>query len=124
MYDGQFPKENEYNEFISRNGGQTNAYTSLEETNFQFDVSTDHLSEALDMFAQFFIDPLMTESATEREMNAVDAEFQRNRDLDGRRIPHLAKMLTDPDHDYNRFTTGEHQNDNNLFIYLLPCYIL
>ena len=114
MFYHKFPDEIEYRQFISGNGGHNNAYTNLEQTNFFFDVSTDHLSEALDMFAQFFIDPLMTESATEREMNAVDAEFQKNRDLDGRRIYHLQRMLTNPDHDYNRFSTGE--NDN-----FLPC---
>ena len=58
-------------------------------------------------FAQFFIDPLMTESATEREMNAVDSEFQRDRDMDEWRIYHSEVcLLSNPDHDYNRFLIG------------------
>lgn len=32
------------------------------------------LQGALDRFAQFFLAPLFTESATEREVNAVDSE--------------------------------------------------
>jgi insulysin len=38
----------------------------------------EHLPGALDRFAQFFITPLFTESATNREMNAVDSENAKN----------------------------------------------
>lgn len=52
-------------------GGMSNAYTAEEHTNYFFDVQHEHLEEVLDRFAQFFIAPLFTESATAREMQAV-----------------------------------------------------
>lgn len=42
------------------------AYTSDNATVYYFDVGVDHLAPALDRFAQFFISPLLNESATER----------------------------------------------------------
>jgi insulysin len=42
--------------------------------------------EALDIFSQFFKEPLFTEEATEREMNAVDSEFRRNLSNEARRM--------------------------------------
>ncbi len=46
-------------------------YTSNENSNYYFDVIPKHFVEILDMFASFFTSPLFTESATERELNAV-----------------------------------------------------
>ena len=43
----------------------------MENTNYHFEVQFEHLREALDRFAQFFIAPLFTEDAVDREMNAV-----------------------------------------------------
>lgn len=40
---------------------------------------------ALDRFCQFFRTPLFTESATEREINAVDSEHSMRISDDGRR---------------------------------------
>lgn len=39
----------------------SNAYTSMENTNYYFDIKQEHLSGALDRFAQFFIEPLFNE---------------------------------------------------------------
>lgn len=41
---------------------------------------------ALDIFAQFFVSPLFSESNTERELKAVDSEDSKNRINDSRRI--------------------------------------
>ena len=59
-------------------GGYSNAFTDSENTNYFFNVNPDSLEEALDRFAQFFIAPLFTESATDREMNAVESENMKN----------------------------------------------
>ena len=71
----KYPLVNEYDKFLKDNGGYSNAYTSLTSTNYHFEVSNDGLEEALDRFAQFFISPLIEESAASKEMNAVDSEF-------------------------------------------------
>ena len=46
-----------------------NASTSLLDTEYYFDVSNDSFEKALDIFAQFFIKPLLTESCTLREIH-------------------------------------------------------
>ena len=62
-----------------------------------FDVNADHLDGALDRFAQFFINPLFTESATNRELNAIESEHSKNINSDGFRlyqVSSLAHILT------------------------------
>jgi len=102
----KYPVENTYKAFLNSNGGQSNAATSMEYTCYKFDVSAEHLREALDIFAHFFVDPLFTESGTEREMNAVDSEDAMNRTSDDRRFLQVMKAVGDPSHPYTKFSTG------------------
>ena len=64
----------------------SNAYTSMENTNYYFDVQQEHFAGALDRFAQFFIKPLFTQSATDRELNAIECA-RSNGLTPGRRAP-------------------------------------
>ncbi|KAK6058040.1 peptidase, M16 family [Cooperia oncophora] len=64
----KYPKENEFFSFISDNGGFRNAGTYLDHTNYHFSIKPDKLKGALDRFAQFFLAPKFTKSATEREV--------------------------------------------------------
>jgi insulysin len=82
MGTAKYPDENEYSEYIKNNGGYNNAFTSLTETNYHFEVSNDGFERALDMFAQFFIAPLLGDSQAEREMKAVDSEFNMSQQSD------------------------------------------
>ncbi len=102
----KYPDENEYSKFLSQHGGSSNAYTSSDHTNYYFDVSPKHLKGALDRFSQFFIEPLFTESATDREVKAVNSEHEKNIPTDSWRIKQLEHSLSDPDHDYYKFGTG------------------
>lgn len=102
----KYEQENEYNKFLNENGGSSNAYTSGEHTNFYFDVAPDNLAGALDRFAQFFLGPLFTPSATEREINAVNSENDKNLQSDPWRLHQLDRSLAKPDHDYIKFGTG------------------
>lgn len=72
----KYPDENELDSFLSRNSGSTNAFTELEYTNYHFDVAPDKFRDGLDIWAQFFIDPLMKEDSVEREVTAVHSEFE------------------------------------------------
>jgi insulysin len=91
---------------LNSHGGNSNAFTDLEDTNYYFDVTAASLEGALDRFAQFFIAPLFTESATQREAQAVDSEHSKNLQNDYWRLDQLAKSLAKPDHPYNHFGTG------------------
>ena len=84
----KYPNEAEYDQFIKDHGGSNNAATYSHHTNYDFDVDSKHLSKVIDRFAQFFISPLFTESATNRELNAVHSEHCMNiQDDDCRILP-------------------------------------
>lgn len=104
----RFPDEAEYKTYLSRNSGSSNAYTSLAETVYHFDVAPAGLPGALERHAQFFTSPLFTASCTEREVNAVDSEFRRNLQLDARRLFQLGKATSSHEEGavYWKFGTG------------------
>lgn len=62
----KYPKENEYMKYISLHGGTYNAYTSLDVTSFYFEVPQTAFRTALDMFANFFVSPLLRESSLDK----------------------------------------------------------
>ncbi|ORX91263.1 insulin-degrading enzyme, partial [Basidiobolus meristosporus CBS 931.73] len=105
----KYPVENDYNQYLSEHGGDSNAFTSLDNTNYFFEVRHEHLEGALDRFAQFFISPLFSPSCTEREIKAVDSENKKNLQSDNWRIFQLEKSLSSPQHPYCHFGTGNLQ---------------
>ncbi|CAF0874976.1 unnamed protein product [Brachionus calyciflorus] len=102
----KYPVENMFQKFIDDHAGSTNAYTAGENTNYHFEIATDHFKEALDIFAQFFISPLFDNGSTDREINAVDSENQKNLQSDAWRLDQLEKATSRPDHPYSKFGTG------------------
>jgi insulysin len=60
----------------------------------------------LDRFAQFFIDPLFLSSTLDRELRAVDSENKKNLQSDQWRLHQLEKSLSNPNHPYCHFSTG------------------
>ncbi|GMR52288.1 hypothetical protein PMAYCL1PPCAC_22482, partial [Pristionchus mayeri] len=102
----KYPEEHEYAKFVSENGGSSNAATSASSTNFLFDVSAETLESALDRFAQFFLSPKFTESATDKEVNAVDNEHSNYLRNDNKRFYQIHKNMAKPGHPYRKFATG------------------
>ena len=102
----KYPSENEYAEFITNNGGYNNAFTSLTDTNYHFEVSNEAFGEALDRFAQFFLCPLLGDSQTEREMNAVDSEYNMSLQNDAWRKINLLQNLAHEESTFRRFMCG------------------
>ena len=103
----KFPSENHYSKFIQQHGGSKNAATGEDYTYYYFDIKNDHFDEAIDIFSQFFKEPLFTESATERELNAVDSEFKKNISNESRAQSQIEKsFIAVPGSRLNRFGTG------------------
>lgn len=102
----KYPNENAYSTYLSENGGTSNASTYADNTKYYFDVVHNKFDGALDRFAQFFIAPLFTVSATDREINAVNSEHEKNLATDVWRIRQVNKSLADPTHPYSKFGTG------------------
>lgn len=75
----KYPKENEYDSVINRHGGSNNAETDAEETCFYFDVPLPGLEPVLDVFSNLFYEPLFAEDTIDRELSAIDSEFDQAR---------------------------------------------
>ena len=106
----KFPGENEYSNFLTSHSGYSNAYTASENTNYFFKVASDHLRQALDIFAQFFVEPLFLADSVERELKAVDSEYNKNLQDDNWRIYQILRnSLTPP---FNHFGIGNKETLN------------
>lgn len=102
----KYPDEGSYDKFVSENGGSNNAYTLSTCTAYYCSISTDKLAEALDRISQFFISPLFTESAIDREIHAIDSEFSRTRDNESSKLASVLRAICSPKIPYHRFSTG------------------
>lgn len=102
----KYPNENDYSAFLSENGGSSNAATYPDCTKYYFDVMPEKFYDALDRFSQFFLTPMFTESATEREISAVNSEHEKNLAMDVWRTRQVNKSLSNPKHPYNKFGSG------------------
>jgi insulysin len=103
----KYPKENHYGEFINKSGGSTNAHTMEESTTYYFEVLNKYFYELIDIFSNFFIEPLLSENAIEREINAINSEYLKNYPIDIVRTLSALKSLTDnKEHPYNNFGFG------------------
>jgi secreted Zn-dependent insulinase-like peptidase len=102
----KYPEAGEYGQYLKKNGGSSNAYTSLEDTNYFFDVKNNAFDEALDRFAQFFIAPTMDPEFVDREKNAVDSEYSLKIKEDSRRINEVSRQTINPNHPYSIFSVG------------------
>ncbi|WP_417565545.1 insulinase family protein [Marinobacter sp.] len=102
----KYPAPGEYQQFIKSHGGQHNAFTAFQDTNYFFDIQAEFLKPALDRFAQQFAAPLFTAELVDRERNAVHSEFSAKQKEDGRRFYSVKKAVSNPDHAFSQFAVG------------------
>lgn len=101
--------EKGYQQFIKDKGGYLNAFTSCDKTVYSFSIDTSGFSEALDLFSHFFIDPLLDPDAIKRELNAVNAEHEGYKNVNGRRVFQVLKETSNPAHPFHLFSTGNRE---------------
>jgi len=102
----KYPREDEYNRFLSEHGGASNAFTMAEYTTYHLKVAEPHLHGALDRFAQFFISPSFDLNLVEREMRAIDSESTNYSTEDGWRTLQVLKTTVAEGHPFRRFDVG------------------
>jgi insulysin len=78
----KYPLESEYMDHIKNNGGMCNAYTSLDNTNYHFNCSNEAFEESLDRISHFFISPNFSIDSADKEVNAVDSEYNMSLQTD------------------------------------------
>ena len=77
----------------------------------------------LTRFAQFFLCPLFTASATDREVNAVDSENDKNLQSDSWRMFQLEKKTCNPKHDFGKFGTGLYDIKQEIDVWCIFCLL-
>ena len=102
----KYPDINAYQHYIGENGGDTNAGTSVNITNFSFTIKPDKLEGALDRFSQFFIAPLIKPEYVEHEKHAVDSEYHLKIKDEGRRLHAAIQQAYNPASPYSTFLVG------------------
>ncbi|MBH0038885.1 insulinase family protein [Pseudoalteromonas sp. SWN166] len=101
----RYPDTKGYSDFMTKNGGAHNAYTWLDITNYMFKINNDAFDEGLDRFSDFFKAPKLYPEYTDKEKNAVNAEWSMRREMDFFGQFKLARKMMG-DHPANRFLIG------------------
>lgn len=109
----RFPEASEYHRFIKGHGGHHNAWTGSEHTNYYFAINNDYFDQALDRFSDFFINPLLAPQWIEKEINAVDSEYQLKYRDENRRFLSVLKEVANPQHPFAKFSVGNTQTFSN-----------
>ena len=105
----KYPKVSEYSEFVTNNGGYCNAWTFFTDTNYMFNIANDAFEQALDIFSQFFISPLMDKSCVDKERNAVNSENEKNLQSDYWRYYQLLCNFSNPGSYIHKFIVGNRE---------------
>ena len=102
----KYPGVDYFSSYLNTHGGSSNAYTNMENTNYYFDVQHNFIKETLEIWAQFFLEPLFNDEATDKEINAVNSEHEKNVYLDNWRLLQLDRHMSDPNHPYSQVSTS------------------
>eukprot|EP00960_Hanusia_phi_P023003 679914-Hanusia_phi.AAC.6 len=115
----KFPGESDFDSFCAQSAGYSNAWTSLDRTVYHFMLAHDRLYDALDRFSGFFSAPLFLEDLTDRELNAIDSENNKNLQEDSRREFQLWRSTSKDGHPVQRFGTGNYKVEMKFAIAVL-----
>ena len=102
----KYPSIDEFRNFLVKNAGKYNAYTAPELTNYYFSIANTELEHALDIYSRFFIDPLFAQAAVDKEVNAVNSEFEKNKQSQSFLTFSLLRLLAEPDNPLHKFSVG------------------
>ena len=102
----KYPHPGDFNAYVSDHGGGRNAMTSQDRTTFFYDINPGYFEESLARFSDHFSHPLFDKDYIEKEIKAVDAEFQMHQKDDFYRGYYVLKNIINPSHPMHRFTAG------------------
>ncbi|MEG3767962.1 insulinase family protein [Alteromonas sp. 14N.309.X.WAT.G.H12] len=100
------PKPNSINDMVEKAGGTINAWTGTEFANYHFNCHSDQLERLLPAFSDMLRLPLLDKDTLDKEINAIDAEFQFKRKDDLRRLYQIHKETANPAHPFSKFSVG------------------
>ncbi|EPC01810.1 hypothetical protein L861_21530 [Litchfieldella anticariensis FP35 = DSM 16096] len=105
----KYPEADAYQSYISRHGGNHNAFTASQDTNYFFDIEPEALPGALDRFSRFFIAPRFNADQLESERSIVHSEYQARLRDDGRRTNDALNQVLNSDNPTTGFSVGSRE---------------
>ena len=102
----KYPNASEFDNFLNLNSGFSNANTSLDHTNFHYEICHEQLEKSIDMFSEFFIEPLFSEEFLNKELNAIESEFKADYRDDSTRLLTLFVFEGYKNSHFNKFING------------------
>lgn len=102
----KYPNNKYYFNRLNEHNGNSNAYTFGTTTMYYFNVHNDGVLEMIDIFSQFFIDPLFDQDSINQEINIINNEHINNIDNYRWQREQLLLDLTDENSVTNNFGTG------------------
>ena len=106
MGNKRYPLANEFDDYITKNGGLYNASTLGDRTIYYFDVNNEAFEGALDIFSEYFISSTFNESTIEKEIHSIDNEFSNNSNNDLRRLARIKNSEINKGSPFNHFGDG------------------
>lgn len=95
-----------FGDTISKNNGYSNAFTQAEKTNYYYEISASGFNKSLQIFSRLLADPLLDMNFINKEIDAVNSEAEMKFFTDARRKRQILKSVSNPNHPYYKFTTG------------------
>ncbi|KAF7456973.1 insulinase-like protease [Cryptosporidium felis] len=102
----KYPELDGFMKFIEKNNGYTNAHTGDFETVYEMDVASNSFEEAVSRFSEFFKTPLFDVTYTEKELMAVENEFNYAKNYDSVRLIQVLMELSTEGSIYRKFSFG------------------
>jgi protease III len=102
----KFPEPDGFMKFVAAHAGNTNAFTAFDKTNYHFQINSGKFDEALDRFSDYFKAPTLDPQYSDKERNAVNAEWSKNRDQDNWILYTLSGVTANPENPRSRFSIG------------------
>lgn len=108
----KYPDVTNFFDNVSKYGGTTNAMTSDTDTTYYFTVDDKYFLNVLDMFADFFIEPLLRKDYIDKEINAIDSESKKNLLSESWILLQMIQKCLFDDFPINHYTCGTHETLN------------
>jgi insulysin len=102
----KYPKATEFDQLMAKLGGDDNAYTAVEMTDFFFSADGNSAFDVMPMFADWFSEPAFNRKYVDKEVHAINSEFEKNVQDPVWRMYALLNHMADPESSINRFKTG------------------
>lgn len=102
----EFPKEDEFSNYVTEHNGSYNAFTEKTSTTFFATVPEECFDGLVERFFPLFLSPLLSANCVSREVMAVNSEDVRNHSNDGWRFQEVLQSTCNKKHPASQYACG------------------